>query len=53
MHVKTFSVCVSTDELPYLKCPLHTVLKLTPIAYGKLFSSLKAIEVYLLCIDCH
>uniref|UniRef100_A0A665TVQ5 6-phosphofructo-2-kinase/fructose-2,6-bisphosphatase-like n=1 Tax=Echeneis naucrates TaxID=173247 RepID=A0A665TVQ5_ECHNA len=22
------------DELPYLKCPLHTVLKLTPIAYG-------------------
>ena len=23
------------DELPYLKCPLHTVLKLTPVAYGK------------------
>ncbi|XP_061430209.1 6-phosphofructo-2-kinase/fructose-2,6-bisphosphatase 3-like isoform X1 [Lethenteron reissneri] len=22
------------EELPYLKCPLHTVLKLTPIAYG-------------------
>ncbi|XP_077369389.1 6-phosphofructo-2-kinase/fructose-2,6-bisphosphatase 1 isoform X1 [Festucalex cinctus] len=22
------------DQLPYLKCPLHTVLKLTPIAYG-------------------
>lgn len=22
------------DELPYLRCPLHTVLKLTPIAYG-------------------
>uniref|UniRef100_A0A3Q3WAD9 6-phosphofructo-2-kinase domain-containing protein n=1 Tax=Mola mola TaxID=94237 RepID=A0A3Q3WAD9_MOLML len=22
------------DELPYLKCPLHTVLKLTPVAYG-------------------
>ncbi|KAM4018982.1 6-phosphofructo-2-kinase/fructose-2,6-bisphosphatase 1 isoform 2-T2 [Anomaloglossus baeobatrachus] len=21
-------------ELPYLKCPLHTVLKLTPVAYG-------------------
>ncbi|XP_061542862.1 6-phosphofructo-2-kinase/fructose-2,6-bisphosphatase 4b isoform X3 [Phycodurus eques] len=21
-------------ELPYLKCPLHTVLKLTPLAYG-------------------
>lgn len=25
----------SADEMPYLKCPLHTVLKLTPVAYGK------------------
>lgn len=25
----------STEELPYLKCPLHTVLKLTPVAYGQ------------------
>uniref|UniRef100_A0A8C1TK80 6-phosphofructo-2-kinase/fructose-2,6-biphosphatase 1 n=1 Tax=Cyprinus carpio TaxID=7962 RepID=A0A8C1TK80_CYPCA len=24
----------SEDDLPYLKCPLHTVLKLTPLAYG-------------------
>nr|XP_032810029.1 6-phosphofructo-2-kinase/fructose-2,6-bisphosphatase 1-like isoform X1 [Petromyzon marinus] len=24
----------SSAELPYLECPLHTVLKLTPIAYG-------------------
>ncbi|KAM9577525.1 LOW QUALITY PROTEIN: 6-phosphofructo-2-kinase/fructose-2,6-bisphosphatase 1 [Trichechus inunguis] len=24
----------SSDKLPYLKCPLHTVLKLTPVAYG-------------------
>lgn len=23
------------DEMPYLKCPLHTILKLTPVAYGK------------------
>uniref|UniRef100_A0A8C5MLW9 6-phosphofructo-2-kinase/fructose-2,6-biphosphatase 3 n=1 Tax=Leptobrachium leishanense TaxID=445787 RepID=A0A8C5MLW9_9ANUR len=22
------------DEMPYLKCPLHTLLKLTPLAYG-------------------
>uniref|UniRef100_A0A3Q3R643 6-phosphofructo-2-kinase domain-containing protein n=1 Tax=Monopterus albus TaxID=43700 RepID=A0A3Q3R643_MONAL len=22
------------EELPYLRCPLHTILKLTPIAYG-------------------
>ncbi|XP_043932395.1 6-phosphofructo-2-kinase/fructose-2,6-bisphosphatase 2 isoform X2 [Protopterus annectens] len=24
----------SADELPYLKCPLHSVIKLTPVAYG-------------------
>lgn len=24
----------SAEDLPYLKCPLHTVLKLTPVAYG-------------------
>ncbi|NXT71780.1 F262 bisphosphatase, partial [Chaetops frenatus] len=24
----------SADELPYLHCPLHTILKLTPVAYG-------------------
>ena len=29
------SLPVSTEQLPYLKCPLHTVLKLTPVAYGK------------------
>lgn len=26
---------MSTEQLPYLRCPLHTVLKLTPVAYGK------------------
>ena len=25
---------VSVETLPYLKVPLHTVLKLTPYAYG-------------------
>lgn len=30
------SACFSvTDDLPYIKCPLHVVLKLTPVAYGK------------------
>lgn len=29
---RCFSV---TDDLPYIKCPLHVVLKLTPVAYGK------------------
>lgn len=24
---------LTTGELPYIKCPLHTVLKLTPKAY--------------------
>uniref|UniRef100_A0A8C6LAF4 6-phosphofructo-2-kinase/fructose-2,6-biphosphatase 4 n=6 Tax=Nothobranchius TaxID=28779 RepID=A0A8C6LAF4_NOTFU len=24
----------TAEELPYLKCPLHAVLKLTPVAYG-------------------
>nr|CAB3264798.1 6-phosphofructo-2-kinase/fructose-2,6-bisphosphatase 1 [Phallusia mammillata] len=23
-----------SDRLPYVKCPLHTVIKLTPVAYG-------------------
>lgn len=23
-----------SDELPYLKVPLHTIIKLTPVAYG-------------------
>ena len=29
---------VNTEDLPYLPVPLHTVFKLTPIAYGKLHS---------------
>ncbi|KAM8933945.1 6-phosphofructo-2-kinase/fructose-2,6-bisphosphatase 1 isoform 2-T2 [Pelodytes ibericus] len=32
--VTTFCFHSSPEELPYLKCPLHTVLKLTPVAYG-------------------
>ncbi|XP_062315305.1 6-phosphofructo-2-kinase/fructose-2,6-bisphosphatase 2-like isoform X1 [Osmerus eperlanus] len=24
----------NADDLPYMKCPLHTVIKLTPVAYG-------------------
>lgn len=27
-----------TEEMPFLKCPLHTVLKLTPVAYGELWA---------------
>jgi len=29
-----FCLCVWSDELPYIRVPLHTVIKLTPVAYG-------------------
>lgn len=35
LKIIQFSFSASTDELPYLKCPLHTALKLTPMAYGE------------------
>uniref|UniRef100_A0A3P9I5B1 6-phosphofructo-2-kinase domain-containing protein n=1 Tax=Oryzias latipes TaxID=8090 RepID=A0A3P9I5B1_ORYLA len=41
----------SDDELPYLKCPLHTVLKLTPIAYGQSLLCL-SFPLYLLSFIC-
>ena len=31
---KCYSFFFPADDLPYMKCPLHTVLKLTPVAYG-------------------
>ncbi|XP_070824434.1 6-phosphofructo-2-kinase/fructose-2,6-bisphosphatase-like isoform X5 [Chaetodon trifascialis] len=40
----------SADELPYLKCPLHTVLKLTPVAYGckveSVFLNIEAVNTH-------
>lgn len=31
----TFTIFLTfLDELPYLKVPLHTIIKLTPVAYG-------------------
>jgi len=24
----------TSEELPYIKVPLHTIMKLTPVAYG-------------------
>lgn len=35
---------VFTEELPYLKCPLHTVLKLTPVAYGRTSAFLLTVQ---------
>lgn len=34
IHIYVFLQFIVPDEMPYLKCPLHTVLKLTPVAYG-------------------
>ncbi|XP_039222004.1 6-phosphofructo-2-kinase/fructose-2,6-bisphosphatase 1 isoform X4 [Crotalus tigris] len=40
----------SAEELPYLKCPLHTVLKLTPVAYGceveSIFLNIEAVNTH-------
>uniref|UniRef100_A0A8D3E9C1 6-phosphofructo-2-kinase domain-containing protein n=1 Tax=Scophthalmus maximus TaxID=52904 RepID=A0A8D3E9C1_SCOMX len=40
----------SANELPYLKCPLHTVLKLTPVAYGckveSVFLNIEAVNTH-------
>ena len=27
-------VRIVSDELPYIRVPLHTIIKLTPVAYG-------------------
>ena len=32
------------EYLPYIKVPLHTIVKLTPVAYG---------EIYIHCIHTH
>ncbi|XP_030623852.1 6-phosphofructo-2-kinase/fructose-2,6-bisphosphatase 1 isoform X1 [Chanos chanos] len=40
----------NSDDLPYLKCPLHTVLKLTPVAYGckveSFYLNIKAVNTH-------
>uniref|UniRef100_A0A8C3PUP7 6-phosphofructo-2-kinase/fructose-2,6-biphosphatase 1 n=1 Tax=Chrysolophus pictus TaxID=9089 RepID=A0A8C3PUP7_CHRPC len=40
----------SSEELPYLRCPLHTVLKLTPVAYGceveSIFLNVEAVNTH-------
>ncbi|CAI5777740.1 6-phosphofructo-2-kinase/fructose-2,6-bisphosphatase 2 isoform X1 [Podarcis lilfordi] len=40
----------SADELPYLRCPLHTILKLTPVAYG---CKLEMISLNVEAVDTH
>lgn len=44
----SFCFPFGADELPYLKCPLHTVLKLTPVAYGQYLPSV----LYFIAVLC-
>lgn len=38
------------EELPYLKVPLHTIIKLTPVAYG---CELEEIKVPIPAVNTH
>ncbi|KAJ9593278.1 hypothetical protein L9F63_015153, partial [Diploptera punctata] len=40
----------SADELPYLYVPLHTIIKLTPVAYG---CKVEHIKLPIDCVDTH
>uniref|UniRef100_A0A665VFX6 6-phosphofructo-2-kinase/fructose-2,6-bisphosphatase 4-like n=2 Tax=Echeneis naucrates TaxID=173247 RepID=A0A665VFX6_ECHNA len=40
----------TAEELPYLKCSLHTVLKLTPVAYG---CKVESISLNVEAVDTH
>uniref|UniRef100_A0A1Y1KBZ9 6-phosphofructo-2-kinase domain-containing protein n=1 Tax=Photinus pyralis TaxID=7054 RepID=A0A1Y1KBZ9_PHOPY len=40
----------SADELPYLKVPLHTIIKLTPVAYG---CRMEKIKLNIEAVDTH
>lgn len=41
---------LSTDDLPYLEVPLHTIIKLTPVAYG---CKVEHIELPIAAVDTH
>lgn len=38
------------DDLPYLRVPLHTIIKLTPVAYG---CRVEHIELPIEAVDTH
>ncbi|XP_028128952.1 6-phosphofructo-2-kinase/fructose-2,6-bisphosphatase isoform X2 [Diabrotica virgifera virgifera] len=40
----------TADELPYLEVPLHTIIKLTPVAYG---CRVEKIPLNIECVDTH
>ena len=51
MCVVSSGVCLLTDELPYIDVPLHTVIKLTPLAYGcteeRMTFGIEAVNTYI------
>ncbi|XP_071961672.1 6-phosphofructo-2-kinase/fructose-2,6-bisphosphatase 1-like isoform X2 [Antedon mediterranea] len=40
----------NSNELPYLRCPLHTIIKLTPVAYG---CRVETIPLKIQAVDTH
>ena len=34
IHFVVFCCCFFSDEVAHIKVPIHTVFKLTPVAYG-------------------
>lgn len=42
--------CLYPDDLPYLEVPLHTIIKLTPVAYG---CKLEHIKLPIEAVDTH
>lgn len=47
--IENYIFCLS-DELPYLQVPLHTVIKLTPVAYG---CRVEYIKIPIEAVDTH
>lgn len=50
-HVYLISDCFApAEELPYLKVPLHSIIKLTPQAYG---CKVELFKIPIDCVDTH
>ncbi len=49
LHFTCFVLAI-LDELPYIKVPLHTIIKLTPVAYG---CKVEEIPIPIEAVDTH
>ena len=54
LHLQAVMRCIMayfldkpSDELPYINVPLHTIMKLTPVAYGQCSAFFQISNVYL------